>query len=77
MTATTLDATLGVLIKLFSGTHCILFNNINIIHTSPVFVRIIQQHRDSINNLDNEIIGSDELNILIENIMMETKGRSC
>ncbi len=49
----------------------ILRNNINVIDQPPVFVRITKQDKDSLINFQNEISGSDELNTLIENLMVD------
>ncbi len=73
LTTTTLKITSGVLIKKFSDhqPYFILRNNINVIDQPPVFVRITKQDKDSLINFQNEISGSDELNTLFENLMVD------
>ncbi len=75
LTTTTLEITSGVLIKKVSDhlPYFILLNNINVTDPPPVFVRITKQDTDSIINFQNEISGSDELNIQIENLMVDHK----
>ena len=73
LTTTTLEITSGVLIKKFSDhqPYFILLDNIIVTDPPPVFVRITKQDKDSIINFQNEISGSDELNTLIENLMVD------
>ncbi len=69
LTEATLDTMSGVLIKMFSDhqPYFILLNNVQTMDSPPVYVKITKPDKESIQNIYNEILISNELTSLNDN----------